>query len=316
MSVFADDQTQCKTSGVPSPTTKSVEDGLERKEETVGFRMPRNAPVYVDGVPAIVYLSDFSDWALFHGLPLTDWLLVFFQLLSGAPRAWMRIKMDQWAVSGERITCAKFRDVFLHRFLGSDWPQQVRTTLDEYTHDQAPDLHQFLSTYQELDSFVSDRCDRDRVHHLLSRLPADVQRFVRAKEPKAYADVLDAAFCFNPPARLTAQDLLGRSSMHVARGGVASSPGCAYPTSATPVFSPTVASPARHNDMDIDAVLARLEHLELQAVSKGGKGGRSGRGGDNATRGGKQGRGSGRPVTCFKCGGKGHMQAVCPSQDF
>jgi hypothetical protein len=299
---FRDDKVKCKLSGQPSPSVLATEGELEVTHREVPFKMPVGAPTWQPNTPPIVYLAHFSDWATFNGLAVKDWLVIMFQLLSGAARAWMRIRLEKWEAESATVTLSTFRDAFLHRFLGADWPFQVRAALDSFQF--SGNLHQFLSRYQELDAFVVDRCDADRYHHVLSKLPDEVQRFVRAKTPTTFAEAVDAAFAWEQPPLLGVDELLGSQEKAVSAPPLGHPPTSALPPSSAPAGTSEPLQPVVHPDpsaMDIDVIVAALSSLGWGSGGRGGKGG-------------KGGKGRSPPPQCYNCWGWGHVATNCPSK--
>lgn len=327
MSVFADKTTLLRTSGAPAPTKIWVETELDRIEREVPFKMPNNPPIFSEGVGVVplLFLAELDSFLVFNGVALENWALVLAQCLRGGAASWFNAELREWTDANRRPTAHTVKEAFLRRFLGQNWQEQVRSALSKYTFEHAGgDLHSFVSKVQQLNGYLEDRSDADRVHHFMERLPTDIARHVRLQGPKSFRDTLSAALTFCAPQELTVDQLLGGASsvrkndnqvMYHAPGAAQVPAQYGHVTSYNPppavdvppaIPSPPLSPPPVGGDIEMNAL-----REELQALRREVKAGRGGKGGQFGGRGGKGGRTQQR--TCFACGGVGHMQFECPS---
>jgi uncharacterized membrane protein YgcG len=322
MSVFDDNTTALALSGAPTPLVRTTQDDgiADTTTHTAQFRLPAGAPQYVEGRPSYIYLVEFENWCQFNNIKLRDWLIVLQQCLVGSARAWMNCIMKEWSAVQAQITCRVFREAFLARFMGEDWQVQMRKVIGEFSFASVGSIQKFVTVWTQINAFVTDRTDADRMFSFMEKLPADAARFVRNARPKNTNEAVAAALRFEPPPALTVNDVLNVTntpSAFPAGGSFA-------PPSLPPPIIPNVppqynVPPTSAGPMDVDMLLEHPKFINAMNNWSGrgrggfrGGGGRDGRGGMGGRdgRGGKGGKGRGK---CFNCEGTGHFARECPS---
>jgi hypothetical protein len=125
-----------------------VEDDLNVHTKVVPFRLPPSPPVFTSGqdtaVP-LLYLAQFDSWATFNAIPVENWALVLAQCLRGGASAWFNGELATWTAANRKPTLHTIKEVFLRRWVGQNWQQQVRRCLTKFSFASCEGLSDYCS---------------------------------------------------------------------------------------------------------------------------------------------------------------------------